>query len=65
MDVLENLEFYKKLLRATVNGLIAEGYEESGGSNVWRLLHDEDDNCIKVFLNDYAFPTHIIIRLSS
>ena len=63
MDIIDNLEYYKRLLQASVNGLIAEGYEESGGSDVWRLLHDQD-NCIKVYLNDYAFPTHIITRLT-
>ena len=65
MNILQNLKFHKRLLQATVNGLIAEGYEEYGGSEVFRLLHDNNDNCIKVYLDSFYYPTHIITRLSS
>ena len=64
MTKQETIDYYKQILQASVNGLIAEGWKNTGGNDVWRILHDKDDNCIKIFLNDYKFPTFIVTRLS-
>lgn len=70
MDMIKNLEYHKKMLQAIVDGLVANGWEESGGSDVWRVLHDGNENTIKVFLKGapgqaYSNPTHIVTRISS
>jgi len=64
---MTNLQDYKNMLQASVNGLKQDGWWESGGSDVWRMLSKNDVN-IKVFLNSnvpgesYINPTSIIIR---
>ena len=57
------IECYKEMLQASVNGLISAGWEEKGGSDVWRIL-EKENNCIKIYLNNYKFPNNIVTRLS-
>ena len=60
-----DLDLYN-LIENTVIGLKEQGYEEAGGSSVWRLLHDPiTGRDLKVFLNNYEKPTHIIMRYST
>lgn len=62
---MTKIDIWKALLEDTVEGLRKRGFMMSGGSDVFRLLHDKDDNCLKVFLNNYQDPTHIVVRYSS
>jgi hypothetical protein len=48
-----------------VTGLLAQGYLDYGGSDVFRLLvHKKTHQVIKVFYNNYDNPTHIVVRES-
>lgn len=53
-----------ELLDDTVEGLYHQGYKCVGGSDVWRLLRNRSGNEVKVFLNNYIRPTHIVVRHS-
>lgn len=52
-----------KLLEDTCQGLKTRGWNEHGGSSVWRYL-SKGETSIKVYLNDYTTPTHIVTRYS-
>jgi hypothetical protein len=53
------------LLQNTVEGLTRRGYREWGGSDVFRIMkNDSNKTTIKIFLNNYEDPTHIILRFS-
>lgn len=44
----------QKLFNDIITGLKTQGYSESGGSDVFRvLLRDSDNACIKVFYKEY------------
>jgi hypothetical protein len=48
-----------------VQGLLTQGYQDGGGSDVFRLLiNPKNRQIIKVFYNNYQDPTHIVIRES-
>ena len=52
-------------LETVVERLYGAGYVDKGGSDVWRVLeHFITKQQIKVYYNDYAKPTLIMIRES-
>jgi len=55
----------KPTIETVVIGLLAQGYEDYGGSDFFRLLvHKKTHQVIKVFYDNYKEPNHIIIRES-
>jgi hypothetical protein len=66
---LQHLKHWHDLLEDICNGLAKEGWFISGGSECFRILRNHkhllsDHTTIKVFLNDYDNPTHIVTRFS-
>lgn len=58
-------EIMKPTVDMIVEGLLTQGYKEVGGSDVFRILiNKDDDQVIKVFYNSYVRPEYIIIRES-
>lgn len=51
------------LLNDVVEGLVSRGYRARGGSDVYRLL-ENDNLVVKVFLNNYKNPSHIVTKIS-
>lgn len=62
---MDKLTYWKALLKNIVDGLVTQGWSETGGSDVFRLLHNDRDDCLKVFLNDYTDPSNIVVRFSA
>lgn len=50
-----------KLFNDLCKGLSFQGYQELGGSDVFRMF--KKDGCgIKLFIDNYEEPNHIIVR---
>ncbi len=54
-----------RLLQDIVEGLTRRGYKELGGSDVFRIMNnDYHKTTIKLFLDNYDTPSHIVTRFS-
>lgn len=61
---MDKLIIWKALLKNIVDGLVSQGWSRTGGSDVFQLLHNQDDDCIKVFLDHYESPSQVLTRFS-
>ena len=53
------------ILQTIVDGLLTQGYNEVGGSDVFRMLrHRHTGQLIKVYYNDYTEKGYVIVRES-
>ena len=44
-----------------VKGLLTQGYEERGGSKIYRLLRDKEGKEVKVFYSIWKTPNQILV----
>jgi len=55
-----------RLLQDTVEGLVRRDYKELGGSDVFRIMSDNENQAVlKLFLDNYDDPSYIIMRFVS